>query len=146
MTEDPEAKCPCCKGKIEDFPDQDGSCHYQCMQCGWSEHVPGEDDIAAALTLRKEDSTPARPTVVVWVEGGLVQGVETDGAARVLVCDFDCEEEDASRIDGRACTVSDWNPPDEPGKEFEEALRAASPEGRKPEAQEQPHGKEANQT
>ena len=132
MIEDSEAKpacadtadrCPCCKGKIEYFPDQDGSCDYQCLHCGWSEHVPGSDAIAAALTLRADENAAVRPTVVVWVEGGLVQGVEADAPARLLVCDFDCQEEDAARIDGRACALSEWDPPDGPSEEFGKVLK-----------------------
>ena len=125
MTEDSEAKCPCCKGKTEYFPGQDGSCDYQCTQCSWHQHVPGSDEIAAVLTLHKEVNSGARPTVVVWVNGGLVQGVEADAPARVLVCDFDCQDEDAQRIDGRACAVSEWDPPEEPSEEFGKVLEVA---------------------
>ena len=57
-----EATCPCCKGKVEYFPEQDGSCEYQCLHCGWSERVPASDSIAAALTLHREDKARLRPT------------------------------------------------------------------------------------
>ena len=130
MTEDQEARCPCCKGKIEDFPDQDGSCDYQCIHCGWSEHVPASQDIAAALTLHGDQNTAVRPTVVVWVEGGLVQGVEADAPVRVLVCDFDCQEENAARIGDRPCVISDWNRPDEPTEEFGKVLELVRSEDR----------------
>ena len=130
MSEDSEARCPCCKGKIADFPDQDGSCDYQCTHCGWSEHVPGSDEIAAALTLHTDENKVIRPTVVVWVQGGLVQGVEADAPARVLVCDFDCEEENAQRIDDRPCVVSEWDPPDAPSPEFGEVLEVVGSKDR----------------
>jgi hypothetical protein len=68
-----------------------------------------------------------RPAVVVWVEGGVVQGVEANTPARVLVCDFDCEE-DAPHIGERPCAVSVWDPPEKPSKEFAEALRLAHSE------------------
>ncbi len=41
-----EAECPCCKGSLECFPDQDGSCDYACTKCGWHQHIPGDDEIA----------------------------------------------------------------------------------------------------
>jgi hypothetical protein len=41
MKKKPKARCPCCKGKIEYFPDQDGSCDFECTRCGWHQHVPG---------------------------------------------------------------------------------------------------------
>ena len=46
MKRNAEGKCPCCGGRIESFPDQDGSCDYQCTRCSWHEHVPGEAEIA----------------------------------------------------------------------------------------------------
>ena len=139
MTEESEAKpacadtadrCPCCKAEVEYFPDQDGSCDYQCLHCGWSEHVPGSGDIAAALTLHGDENAAVRPTVIVWVKGGLVQGVEADAPARVLVCDFDCEEEDAPQIDGRACALSEWDPPEKPSEEFGKVLEVVGSEDR----------------
>lgn len=63
MSGDSETKCPCCRGTIEYFPDQDGSCDYQCIHCGWSEHVPSSENIAAALTLRKGDQPGSEPEV-----------------------------------------------------------------------------------
>ena len=63
MNSESEAQCPCCKGSIEYFPDQDGSCDYQCIHCGWSEHVPGSQDIAAALTLHKESQPASNPAI-----------------------------------------------------------------------------------
>jgi len=215
MTEDTEARpacadaadrCPCCKGEIDDFPDQDGSCDYQCLHCGWSEHVPGSCEIAAALllhegrqasalltagpqlltvgetdrellkqqaailgkvvdknpltgderscleglwefvhriidrlettpepgfSLHRDGDTVARPTVVVWVKGGLIQGVGADGPVRVIACDWDCEEPVATRIDGKPCVVSDWNPPDRPNAAFNKVLRLADGECRR---------------
>jgi hypothetical protein len=123
MTEDSEARCPCCHGALEYFPDQGDSCDYCCSHCGWREHVPASDEIGAALTLHGRDNTVLHPIVVVWVRGGLVQGVEADAPARAIVCDFDCQEEDASRVGERPCFVSEWDPPDEPDEEFGEVLQ-----------------------
>jgi len=147
MNGEPEAKCPCCKGKIEDFPDQDGGCDYQCLACGWSEHVPGSQDIAAALTLKGARSRPVEPTLAIFLEGDVVQGVEGNAPARIILCDFDTDgvERATDSIGGRRCVVSVWDAPEEPGEEFEEALRAASSEGQNSEAQEKADGKEANQ-
>jgi len=87
------------------------------------ERVPASDSIAAALTLHPEDKARLGPTVIVWVEGGLVQGVESDGRVRVIVCDFDCTvEEQAARVDGRPCVVFEWDPPDKPGEEFGDVI------------------------
>ncbi|MCK4374143.1 MAG: hypothetical protein KAX19_02405 [Candidatus Brocadiae bacterium] len=50
-----EDRCLCCGGKIETFPDQDGSCDYQCLHCGWSEHVPSRGKghgLSAAISPR----------------------------------------------------------------------------------------------
>ncbi|MFW6118820.1 MAG: hypothetical protein ACOC7S_00640 [Planctomycetota bacterium] len=35
-------ECPCCAGTLERYPDQDGACDFECPECGWREHVPGE--------------------------------------------------------------------------------------------------------
>jgi tRNA(Ile2) C34 agmatinyltransferase TiaS len=43
-----EGKCPYCGGRIEHFPDQDGSCDCQCSRCGWHEHIPSQAEIAQA--------------------------------------------------------------------------------------------------
>jgi len=80
-------------------------------------------------SCERGEEVPVRPTVVVWVDGGVVQGVEADTAARVLVCDFDCEE-DAPHIGERPCAVSAWDPPEKPSGEFAEALRLAHSEDR----------------
>jgi len=80
-------------------------------------------------SCERGEEVPVRPTVVVWVDGGVVQGVEADTAARVLVCDFDCEE-DAPHIGERPCAVSAWDPPEKPSREFTEALRLAHSEDR----------------
>jgi len=43
-----EGRCPYCGGRIEHFPDQDGSCDYQCTRCSWHEHIPSTEEIAQA--------------------------------------------------------------------------------------------------
>ena len=193
MSESTESRCPCCQGSTEDFPGQEGACEHYCRHCGWREHVPGSDSIAAALTLRKgrePDSEPAsrlqpqtaadvdpellerqaailgkivdgghpteeerscleglwefvhtildslqthgqcadQPTIVVFVHGGMVQGVEGKTPVRVAVCDFDCIEE-AQTVGGRPCHIGVWDSPEEPSEESAEVLRlAAGPE------------------
>jgi len=67
----------------------------------------------------------AVPTVVVWVRGGVVQGVEADGRVRVLVCDFD-NEDGPDSIGGRPCTIGVWDAPEEPSEEYAEAVRLAN--------------------
>lgn len=42
--------------------------------------------------------TPEMPTVVVYVRGGLVQDVAIDGLARVVVLDFDGDNEDEQSL------------------------------------------------
>jgi hypothetical protein len=49
----PEARCPCCKGKIEYFPDQDGSCDFECTRCGWHQHIPSQKEIQKAKRREK---------------------------------------------------------------------------------------------
>ncbi len=178
-----EARCPCCKGKIEYSPDQDGSCDYACTRCRWNQHVPGDGDLAEfkgdtpsevptrqartglrvdlgllekqAATLGKvTDGSPLtdderscleglwefahtildgaeadgqgqnRPTVVVFVEGGVVQGVEGNAPVRVILCDFDVTD-GAREVAGRPCHIGVWDAPETPSKEFEEVLRLA---------------------
>lgn len=46
MSENAEARCPCCGGRVEYFPDQDGSCDYCCIGCSWHQHVPGDGEVA----------------------------------------------------------------------------------------------------
>ena len=94
MSKDTEARCPCCQGSLEHYPDQDGSCDRQCVRCGWSEHVPDPGSIAAALTLAharsdKQQPPAEQPTLVILVEAGVVQAVQGDVPVRVIVCDFD---------------------------------------------------------
>jgi len=40
------ARCPCCKGRVEYYPDQDGSCDWECPNCGWHQHVPARRQVA----------------------------------------------------------------------------------------------------
>jgi len=51
----PDPKCPYCGGRIEYFPDQDGSCDYDCNACGWHEHEPAGDDVREAKGEDLED-------------------------------------------------------------------------------------------
>ena len=149
MTKESEAKCPCCGGRIEYSPDQDGARDYQCPHCGWSEHVPGSEDIAAALTLEKARSQQREPTIAIFLERGVVQGIEGNAPARIILCDFDVEgvEETATdTVGGRRCLISAWDSPEEPSVEFEEALRAASSENQNSDPQEKSDGKETNGT
>ena len=200
MTEHSEARCPCCQGSVDCFPDQDGASDYYCAHCGWREHIPGSQDIAAALTLRKGSELesqpaagprpqaagevdpellerqaailgkivdrgkpteeerscleglwefvhtildgsqahghkPCTPTIVVFVEGGAVQGVEGNGPVRVILCDFDCTDAPGT-VGGRPCHIGVWDSPEEPSEEFNEILEvlarngdSAAPEG-----------------
>jgi len=64
------------------------------------------------------------PTIVVFVSGGLVQGIEGYGAVRAVVCDFD-NEEGPDNVGGRPCTISVWEAPEAPGEEYQEAVRLA---------------------
>ncbi len=122
MSEDSEAKCPCCKGKIEYFPDQDGASDNYCTHCGWREHVPSSQDISAALTLHGQGPKHETPTIVLFVEGGVVQAVEGEAAVRVVLCDFDVPE-GGQTVGGRACHIGVWNSLEEPSSEFGEVLR-----------------------
>jgi len=120
-------RCPCCGSPLESYPEQDASCDHVCAACGWREHVPGAEDIAASLTLHPENQQAAKkddPTVVIFVEGGCVQGVEGDAPVRVILCDFDLPESPET-IGGRPCVMSVWDEPEEPSEEFREALKAA---------------------
>ncbi len=47
-----EGKCPYCGGRLEHFPDQDGSCDVQCTRCSWHEHIPGTEEIAQAKSSK----------------------------------------------------------------------------------------------
>ena len=200
MSEESEARCPCCGGRIEYSPDQDGSCDYRCIHCGWSQHVPGSENIAAARILNKESHLgskppiepellaggkidlqllkqqaailgkivdgghptkeerscleglwefvhtildgsqahghkPCTPTIVLFVEGGALQGVEGNGPVRVILCDFDCTDAPGT-VGGRPCHIGVWDSPEEPSEEFNEILEvlarngdSAAPEG-----------------
>lgn len=48
----------------------------------------------------------SRPTVVVFVKGGLVQDIAIDGEVRVIVLDFDVDsvDEDTHFFEGDPCT------------------------------------------
>ena len=102
--------CPCCDGRIERFAEQDGSCDYCCERCDWHQCV-------GASGSNSED----RPTVVIFVSGGAVQGVEGNGPVRVILCDFDVDEAQHT-VGGRPCAVSVWESPEDPSEEFTEVL------------------------
>ena len=124
MGKEKGSACPCCEGSIEDFPDQDGACDYYCTHCGWHEREPSSENLAAALTLR-EARQADKPTIVLFVEGGVVQGVEGNGPVRVILCDFDCTDAPGT-VGGRPCHVGVWDSPEEPSEEFNEVLRLAA--------------------
>ncbi len=63
-------------------------------------------------------------TVVLFVEGGAIQGVEGDAPVRVIRCDFDSTD-GPETVAGRPCRIGIWEAPDEPGDEFREVLRLA---------------------
>ena len=119
MSEDTETRCPCCGGQIEHVPDQDGAADWYCVHCGWREHRPSSQDIAAALTLNSGSQPTGEPTIVIIVQGGLVQSVEGNAPARVILCDFDCTD-DSQTVAGRPCSV--WEHPDEPGEVLKDVL------------------------
>ena len=127
MSKESEARCPCCRGLVEHFLGQDGAGDHQCIHCGWSEHVPGSENIAAALTLQTgkalsmDGDKPCNPTIVLFVEGGALQGVEGNGPVRVILCDFDCTDAPGT-VGGRPCHIGVWDSPEEPSGEFGEVL------------------------
>ncbi len=124
MGKEKEDACPCCGGSIEDFQDQDGSCYYYCTHCGWREREPSSENLAAALTLR-EARQADKPTIVLFVEGGVVQGVEGHADVRVVLCDFDSPEDALKTVGGRPSVISVWDPLEAPSPEFDEAVRLA---------------------
>ena len=128
MGKEKEAACPCCRGSIERFPDQDGACGYQCIHCGWSQRVPASEDIAAAQTLhaaRQGAQQADKPTIVLFVKGGVVQAAEGRADVRVVLCDLDSPEDERTTVGGRPCVIGIWDPLEEPSMEFDEALRLA---------------------
>jgi len=50
------------------------------------------------------------PTIVIFVSGGLVQGIEGEGAVQAIVCDFD-NDEGPDSVGRRPCTVGIWDTP-----------------------------------
>ncbi len=75
-------------------------------------------------TILDGAETDGQPTIVVFVEGGVVQGVEGNTPVRVILCDFDCTEE-KHRVAGRPCHIGVWEPPEAPSEEFTEVLSLA---------------------
>jgi hypothetical protein len=121
MSEDAQTRCPCCGGRVEYVPDQDGAADWYCTHCGWREHRPSGQDISAALTLNRVSQPTGKPTIVVFVHGGVVQGVEGSTPVLVAVCDFDCTD-GSQTVGGRPCSISVWEHPEEPGEEFKQVL------------------------
>jgi hypothetical protein len=60
MTDDTDAKCPCCEGRIEYSDDHDDSFEMGCPNCRWSEHIPCSDRIAIAVMARKGEQPDQR--------------------------------------------------------------------------------------
>jgi len=65
------------------------------------------------------------PTIVIFVSGGLVQGIEGHGAVRAIVCDFD-NDEGPDSVGGRPCTIGVWEAPEPPSEGYAEAVRLAN--------------------
>ena len=90
----------------------------QCPDCG---------ALCYPEAVGRQPDAGRKPTAVVFVEGGLVQCVEGNPSVRVIVCDFDTDGSDANVfIGGRPCFFSTWDPPDDPGAQFAEALKVAA--------------------
>ena len=121
MTENSQTSCPCCDGQVEYVPDQDGAADWYCVHCGWREHRPSGQDMAAALTLDKGSRPTGEPTIVLVVQSGLVQSIEGDAHARVILCDFDCTD-GPQTVGGRPCSICVWEHPEEPGEVFKAVL------------------------
>lgn len=62
-------------------------------------------------------------SIVVFVEGGCVQGVEGPPGTHVIVCDFDTDGETGSEISGRPVCLNFWNEPESPSEEYKEIMR-----------------------
>jgi len=72
---------------------------------------------------------PYRPTVVLFVEGGAVQGVEGNAPVRVILCDFDCTDAPGT-VGGRPCHIGVWDSPEDPSEEFAEVVEVAARDDR----------------
>jgi hypothetical protein len=121
MSENALIRCPCCGGRVEYIPDQDGSADWYCTHCGWREHRPSGEDIAAAVTLNRVIRPTGKSTMVLFVQSGLVQSIEGDADARVILCDFDCTD-GSQTVAARPCSISVWEHPEELGEVFKEVL------------------------
>ena len=79
---------------------------------------------AKCLRCGERSSDEGEPTVVLFIEGGAVQGIEGNATVRVILCDFDSE--DGPQVAGeRPCHIGVWDHPEEPSKEFREVLEIA---------------------
>jgi len=85
----------------------------QCPKCGALCHLEAAEATAS--------SCPTPPTIVVFVEGGVVQAVEGEAAVRVIVCDF-CVTGGTLKVAGRPCHVKAWDSPEPPSSAFGEVL------------------------
>ena len=66
-----------------------------------------------------------KPTIVLFVNGGVVQAVEGRAGVRVVLCDFDSPEDALKTVGGRPCVIGIWDPLEAPSPEFDEAVRLA---------------------
>ena len=80
---------------------------------------------AKCLRCGERSSDEGEPTVVLFIEGGAVQGIEGNATVRVILCDFDCED-GPQAVGERPCHIGVWDSPEEPSKEFREVLQLAS--------------------
>jgi hypothetical protein len=90
----------------------------QCPECGALCYLDADADSP------RDDA--GKPTIVVFVRGGVVQAVEGPPSVRVVVCDFDTDGADGGKTDvvaGCNCFLGLWDPPDEPTEEFSEVLK-----------------------
>jgi len=94
--------------------------HLFCPLCG----TPFRSDQQGQSADEWAQNPNEVPTIVIFVSGGLVQGIEGYGAVRAVVCDFD-NEEGPDNVGGRPCTVSVWEAPEAPGEEFGQVIDLA---------------------
>ncbi len=84
---------------------------------------------------------PCSPTVVLFVEGGAVQGVEGNGRVRVILVDFDLTD-GPQTVGGRPCHIGVWDSLEEPSEEFHEVLEILARNNSSPEEPAEEHNAE----